>query len=209
MKRMLTVYAFILTTGIAFAQEASGQPDTLAWKKKLNFAVNLNQASFSSNWKAGGVNTFGFNTLFNYRANYKRDRRSGDNNIDGALGFVRNAGQGYRKTIDRILLDSKYGRDLSDNCGLLTSLNFLRQFTKGYRYTDDVAEIISGSFAPAFITAALGFEYHPVEYFKVRLSPFSPRITIVHDPERFITTVGPEPYGVVPPETTRFEWFGF
>ncbi len=31
----------------------------------------------------------------------------------------------------------------------------------------------------------------------------------MHDPERFITTVGPEPYGVVPPETTRFEWFGF
>lgn len=206
---MLTVYALILTTGIAFAQETSGQPDTLAWKKKLNFAVNLNQASFSSNWKAGGVNTFGFNTLFNYRANYKRDRHSWDNNIDVAFGFVRNAGQGYRKTIDRILLDSKYGRDLSDNWGLFTSLNFLSQFTKGYRYTDDVAEIISGSFAPAFITAALGFEYHPVEYFKVRLSPFSPRITIVHDPERFITTVGPEPYGVVPPETTRFEWFGF
>src|SRR5690606_35476635 len=32
------------------------------------------------------------------------------------------------------------------------------------------------------------------------------RITIVRNPERFVATVGPEPYGVVPGETTRIEW---
>ncbi len=49
-------------------------PDSLRWKKKFNFAVNFNQASFSSNWKAGGVNSLGFNSLLNYKANYKQDR---------------------------------------------------------------------------------------------------------------------------------------
>jgi hypothetical protein len=194
---------------ITLGQEPSTQPDTLVWKKKLNFSLNLNQASFSSNWKAGGINAFGFNTLFNYRANYKQHRNSWDNDIDLAFGFVNNSGLGYRKTIDRIYLDTKYGYELTDKWSLFTSLNFLSQFSKGYNYpADNQAQLISASLAPAFITAAVGFEYHPVDYFKVRLSPFAPRITIVNDPERFIAGVGPEPYGVVPPENIRFEWLG-
>ena len=200
------LFAFPLST---FAQEPSGQPDTLVWKKKLNFSLNLNQASFSSNWKAGGINAFGFNTLFNYAADYKRDRNSWDNDIDLAFGFVNNSGQGYRKTIDRIYLDTKYGYELGDIWSLFTSLNFSSQFTKGHNYTEDnQSQLISGAFAPAFITAAVGFEYHPVDYFKVRIAPFAPRITIVNDPGRFIESVGPQPYGVEPPDNVRFEWLG-
>jgi hypothetical protein len=192
----------------SFSQETAVQPDTLAWKKKLNFALNLNQASFSSNWKGGGINAFGFNTLFNYKANYKKDRTSWDNDIDLAFGFVNNSGLGYRKTIDRIYLDTKYGYELGHMWSLFTSLNFISQFSNGYQYTDDdQAQLISAFFAPAFITAALGFEYHPVEYFRVRIAPFAPRLTIVQDPARF-RTLGPEPYGVVPPETVRYEWLG-
>lgn len=194
----------------AFSQEPATQPDTLIWKKKLNFSVNLNQASFSSNWKAGGINAFGFNSLFTYQADYKEGRNTWDNDIDLAFGFVNNSGQGYRKTIDRIYLDTKYGYDLGGDWSLFTSLNFLSQFSNGYNYTDDdVEQLISGVFAPAFVTGAVGFEYHPVEHFKLRLAPLAPRLTIVHNPERFINTVGPEPYGVKPPNSTRLEWLGF
>lgn len=211
MKKISAVatFACVLFSSPFFAsgQEPSTQPDTLAWKKKLNFSLNLNQASFSSNWKAGGINAFGFNTLFNYKANYKEGKNSWDNDIDLAFGFVNNSGLGYRKTIDRMYLDTKYGYQISDKWSLFTSLNFLSQFAKGYNYPADAeAQLISATFAPAFITAAVGFEYHPVEYFKVRLSPFSPRATIVSDPERFVEGVGPEPYGVVPPDNVRFEW---
>lgn len=199
-------FAFPITS---YGQEPSAQPDTLTWKKKLNFSVNLNQASFSSNWKAGGINAFGFNSLFTYQANYKQDRTSWDNDIDLAFGFVDNSGLGYRKTIDRIYLDTKYGYELGDIWSLFSSLNFLSQFSNGYNYSDDGQSLlISGLFAPAFITAAVGFEYHPVEHFTVRISPFAPRLTIVQDPARFIAGVGPEPYGVVPPETVRYEWLG-
>ena len=176
----------------------------------MNFALNLNQASFSSNWKAGGINAFGFNSLFNYQANYKKDRNSWDNDIDLAFGFVNNSGLGYRKTMDRIFLDTKYGYELGDIWSLFTALNFASQFANGYNYTEDEdAELISGAFAPAFITGAVGLEYHPVDYFKVRISPFAPRITIVNDPQRFVQGVGPEPYGVTPPESVRFEWLAF
>lgn len=183
-------------------------PDSVVWKKKLNFAANFNQSAFSSNWKAGGINSAGFNSLFNYKANYKKFRDSWDNEIDLAFGFVNNSGQGYRKTSDRIFLDTKYGYDLSKNWALFTSLSFLSQFDKGYNY-NDTKELISDAFAPAFITSAWGLEYRPVEYFKVRISPLAPRITIVRQPTRFTKSVGPRPYGVDSTKTTRFEWISF
>ena len=67
------------------------------------------------------------------------------------------------------------------------------------------AQLISSTFAPAFLTAAYGFEYHPTSYFKVRLSPFAPRLTVVGRPERFAAALGDTPYGVRLGHSTRFE----
>src|SRR5688572_11269585 len=183
--------------GVASAQIV--QIDTLTpWKKKLVANFSLNQASFSSNWIGGGINSLGLNGAFNYKANYAAGKDSWDNEIDLLYGFVKNEGQGFRKNIDRIYLDTKYGYKLSSKWGLFTSLNFLSQFSKGYRYEDDAAGIeqsflISDFLAPAFITSAWGAEYAPATFFKLRLSPFAPRLTIVQDPTRFTKTVGPEP----------------
>ncbi|HNP97339.1 MAG TPA: DUF3078 domain-containing protein, partial [Cyclobacteriaceae bacterium] len=209
MKLISTVLLSVLLASAAHAQIVKID-STTHWKKSLNFGINLNQASFSSNWKAGGVNSIGLNSLFNYKANYKKDVHSWDNEIDMLFGFVNNDGQGYRKTLDRIYLDTKYGRDINDKWGFFSSLSFTTQFTKGYKYNDDdTKDLISDILAPAFITSAWGVEYHPVDYFKVRLAPFAPRFTIVKDPTRFVTTVGPTPYGVEPPDETRVEVLAF
>ena len=205
-----------LVTIFSFVEAQVVKPDTLSnWKKKLVLNLNVNQAAFSSNWKGGGVNSIGVNGIFNYTAHYSKNRDSWDNQIDLLFGLVNNSGQGYRKTMDRIFLDTKYGYKLNDNWGLFSSLNFLTQFAKGHRYEKDANGVeqgilISDFAAPAFVTFALGAEWHPEEYFTVRMSPFAPRLTIVDDPARFIPAVDPiAPYGVVPPDETRFEWFAF
>lgn len=205
--------ALIFTFFIAVSAHAQViRVDSLsAWRKSFKAGINLNQASFSGNWKAGGVNSFGFNTLLNFKANYKKDKDSWDNEIDLLYGMVNNAGQGYRKTVDRIFLDTKYGRSLTKSWDFAASVNFLSQFAKGYSYAKDSvgveqATLISDSFAPAFLTAAFGFEYHPVDYFKVRISPLAPRVTLVKDVERFVTTDSLTPYGVTPGKFARFEW---
>lgn len=218
MKASTTFVALFIVAFFAVLTSVKAQvvkPDTLSnWKKKFEANLNVNQAAFSSNWKGGGVNSIGLNGMLNYKANYAKNRDSWDNEIGLLYGFVNNSGQGFRKTIDRIFLDTKYGYKLSDDWGLFASLNFLSQFAKGYKYEKDANGVeqgllISDFMAPAFVTFALGFEYHPVEYFTVRISPFAPRLTIVNDPERFVTTVGPEPYGVQPPDETRYEWLAF
>jgi len=187
---------------------------TANWKKKFNFGFNFNQAAFSSNWKAGGVNSIGLNALLNYKAAYKKDKISWDNEFDLIYGYVNNDGQGFRKTLDRIFIDSKFGYQISNKVNLFSSLNFISQFTEGFKYEKDAAGVeqsalISDLFAPAFITSAWGIEYKPVSYFNMRVSPFAPRITIVNDPTRFTKTVGPTPYGVDSTSTTRFEWLAF
>lgn len=200
----------LLGTGLSRAQII--KPDTTSnWKKKFISGLNLNQASFSSNWKGGGVNSIGLNALVNYKANYRKNKTSWDNELDFLYGFVNNKGQGFRKTIDRIFLDSKFGHSISRKLDLYTSLNFLSQFAPGYRYAEDnSASLISDFLAPAFITSSWGAEYHPVDFFKVRISPFSPRITVLQDNNgRFDAVSTTSPYGVTVGENTRTEWLAF
>lgn len=181
------------------------------WKKAFKAGLNLNQASFSSNWKAGGVNSFGFNTFLNYKANYKKDKVTFDNEIDLLYGMVNNQGQGYRKTLDRIYIDTKYGRALNESWNMFVAVNFQTQFAKGYKYVKgkfdtDSATLISAFMAPAFVTTALGFQYAPSPAFKVRLSPFAPRVTIVNNSADYSAVDPVAPYGVKIGETTRVEW---
>jgi len=187
---------------------------TSKWKKAFRAGLNLNQSSFSSNWKAGGVNSFGFTAFLNFKANYKGDHNSWDNEVDMLYGMVNNQGQGYRKTLDRVFLDTKYGHALSKKWDLSASANFLTQFAQGYKYLKtktgaDSLIALSDFVAPAFLTVGLGFEYHPATYFKVRISPFAPRLTMVNDVKRFITTDNPKPYGVSFDRTSHMEWLAF
>src|SRR5688572_21735360 len=127
---------FILLSFTASAQIV--KIDSLSpWKKKLNFGINVNQASFSSNWKGGGVNSIGLTAQFNYKANYRKNKDSWDNEIDLLYGFVNNSGQGFRKTLDRLYLDTKYGYAINSKWDVFTSLNFQSQFSKGYKYEPD------------------------------------------------------------------------
>lgn len=70
---------FILTA-LAFFSSAYGQDvkDTTYWKRNGDFTLNFSQVSFS-NWSAGGKNSVSGVGLFNYAANYLKDRMSWDN----------------------------------------------------------------------------------------------------------------------------------
>lgn len=210
MKRLLTALLFVLSMPQAFTQII--KPDTTThWKKKFILGLNFNQASFSSNWKGGGINSVGFNGLLNYKAGYRKNKLSWDNEVDFLYGFIRNQGQGFRKTVDRLFLDTKIGYAISDKWDLFNSLNLLSQFAPGYRFNDDNTQnLISDLFAPAFITSAWGAEYHPSRFFRMRISPFTPRITIVSNNNgRFDAVSTAAPYGVEVGKDVRFEWLAF
>ena len=191
----------------ATAPAPAPDPD---WHKSLKTGLGLNESALSSNWKGGGVTTIGFNALFNAKANRKVGPHSFDNEADLLFAFSNTSGLGYRKGQDRLFLDTKYGRALTERWDMFLSLNLLTQFAPGYKYDTDAAGnaravLTSDFFAPGFITAAYGFEYHPTTYFHVRLAPFAPRLTVVNRADRFVAALGDTPYGVHLGHSTRFE----
>jgi hypothetical protein len=185
-----------------------GQADTTSnWKRSFRAGLNLNQASFSDNWKGGGVNSIALGTLLNSKANYESEKISFANELDLLYGILKTKDQGSRKTTDRIFFDSKLGYKISPVWSAFVSVNFLSQFDMGYRYFDSLGEehkeVISKFFSPAYLTSSLGFEYKPVEYFWMRFGIGTFRQTFVGDPNIYRNE--PKNYGVEPGKKVRNE----
>ena len=203
------VYAQTTPPPAPATAEAPVPPAEPLWRRSAKITLGLNESLLSSNWRGGGVNSIGFNAAANLKANRKSGPHSFDNEADLLLAFSK-TDLGYRKGQDRLYLDTKYGRAITERWDMFLSLNLLTQFAPGYKYDKDDAgadrvRLVSDFFAPAFITAAYGFEYHPVAYFHVRLAPFAPRLTVVSGAERFVPVLGDMPYGMKPGHSTRFE----
>lgn len=202
------IFALLLVGTYSFGQEK----DTTYWRNSFRASLAFNQASFSDNWTGGGVNSIGLSGLLNYKADYLKGKHSWNNEVDFLYGFINNEGTGYRKNNDRLYLDTKYGYNISEKWNMFAALNILTQFANGFRYENDaqnneVELKVSEFLAPGFFTSSWGFEYVPQPYFKLRLSPFAPRLTVVRNKELYLNV--PNNYGVEIGETTRWEWLAF
>ena len=215
MKNFFTLLPLLLALGLpAAAQPAptaaarAVPPDSIRyWATHLRAGLNANEALLSKNWKSGGTSSLGVSMLFDGTANYKR----GIHNWQGEADFLyagqyTAGGEGYRKTNDRLYLDTKYGYDLTKKWGLFTAMNLLSQFAPGFNYADDGhATLISSFLAPGYITASVGAEYHPNERFNLRLAPLAPRVTVVRQPDRFRHPADTTIYGVKPGRSTFWQ----
>lgn len=203
----------MLILGLLFSATAFAAPtDSLKvsyWKTDMQTGANLNQASFSSNWKGGGVNSIAVGLFFNGHANYENTRLSFNNDLQLQYGFLKNDGQSLRKNADRIFLDSKLGYKISPHWNLFASTNFASQFDKGYEYKKDAntgeekSYLISRFFAPAYLTNSIGFECKPVSYFWLRFGTGTLRQTFVTDTTLYRNV--PKNYGVAVGSKVRNE----
>lgn len=213
MKKLITLCFLFISLQQSFSQDLDSlnqsiQKDTTYWNSEFSVGLNFNQAAFSGNWKAGGVNSIAFGSIAAGKANYAKGKLSWDNQLELMYGIVKNEGQQVRKSNDRIFLDSKLGYKAGGNWSYFGSLNFMTQFTDGFEYgPDDQRTVISGFFSPAFLTSGFGMEYKPNKEFALRIAPISPRFTFVTDPN-IIQNV-PSNYGVPEGQTVRTEWLAF
>ncbi|GLU55031.1 DUF3078 domain-containing protein [Dyadobacter frigoris] len=169
--------------------------------KKVEFGVNLTQGSFSSNWTGGGVSSIALGALFNALSEKKTGKHSWRNDFQSQYGIVKNKSQGSRKNLDRIFFDTKYNYELTKEWSLFANFNLLSQFANGYTYSSSThpdsinfPTKVSGLFAPAYLTEAIGIEYRPAPYFFIDLAPGAVRQTIVSDKNLYLNIPGN--YGV-------------
>ena len=156
------------------------------WKTKTSVGLNINQASFSDNWKGGGVNSIAVGGLLNYKAEYSKNSYSYVSEVILQYGKVKNKNQLQKKTTDRIYWDNKASFQLSKNWYFFGSVNFESQFDKGFAYSKNAdgsekETIISKFMNPGYLTESIGFEYKPNKFFSTRIGTGTARQTFVLD----------------------------
>ncbi len=173
------VSLLLQATFTALAQEAI--KDTSYWKKASQFGLNLSQGTFSGSWQGGGVNNIALGIYLNSKGEYTKARDSWVNDFQFQLGAIQNKGDAFRKSVDRLFFDSKYGRKLGENSQwyFFTTLNFLSQIANGRDFGDARSPFISGFFTPLYLTEAIGIEWKPNKFFSMQFAPGAIRQTIL------------------------------
>lgn len=157
------------------------------WKQNFATGIDLNQASFSDNWKGGGSNTFATGWYLNHNATINNNSWRLISDLSMQVGFLQNKTQSLRKNIDRIFYEFKAGYRISPKWDFYGSTNFQTQFFQGFEYSKKnkqgipIDSLVSSIFAPAYLTTSLGLEYHPQKAFYTRVGIGSLRQTFVFD----------------------------
>ncbi len=187
--RILFMCTLLMAFNSAYTQvtEAEGTlktqnaDTTKGWKTGGVVAINLAQTSLT-NWAAGGENSIAVNGMLSVFANYKKGNNAWDNSLDIGYGIIKQGDQDIRKSDDRIDFLSKYGRKATKNLYYAVLFNMKTQMDIGYNYVNDSTKIkISNHLAPAYLVAAIGFDYKPNAWFSAFLAPVTSKTTIVTD----------------------------
>lgn len=178
------------------------------WRNLTLFGINVNQAAFSDNWGAGGVNSLALGGQFSYKTDYTREEKNFASELILQYGKVKNKDQLARKSADRIFWDNKVALKLSKSWYFFGSLNFESQFDLGYSFSRDAQgnekrSLLSKFMAPGYLTQSIGFEYKPDKHFFVRMGTGTARQTFVLDTNLYKTN--PKNFGVTPGKTFRNE----
>ncbi len=178
------------------------------WRNLTSFGLNINQAAFSDNWGAGGVNSLSLGGQFSYKTDYTKEDKNFASELILQYGTLNNKGQLARKTIDRIFLDNKVALKLSKSWYFFGSLNFESQFDLGFSFSKDAQgnekrKLLSKFMAPGYLTQSFGFEYKPVKHFFLRIGTGTARQTFVLDKDLYLTN--PKNFGVLPGKNFRNE----
>jgi hypothetical protein len=151
------------------------------------------QASFSDNWKGGGVNNLSILTYMNARAKYTRGRHSWENKFNVMYGMIKNQGEDLRKSQDLLLLTSDYNFKINPKLQAFGGITLQTQVANGYNFDKDSAgantrTLISSFMSPGTLIEALGFKYTPVKFWWIKLGLGATRQTFMLNQDVYSAT---------------------
>lgn len=177
---------------------SSLQLNIVYWRHWSSFGLNVNQASFSDNWIAGGVNSIAAGALVNHKSEYSKNNINFVSEVGLQYGQVKNRDQDARKSNDRIFWDNKLSLKFSPAWSLFASVTFETQFDDGFRYEagpEGTDLLISSFMAPGYFTESFGLEYRPDPTFSLRLGTGTARQTLILD-NRLVPGPGETRFGI-------------
>ena len=154
------------------------------WTKRGNVTVLLNQTGFSD-WVGGGTNNFSATIKFDYECEYKDKGWDWLTNVESAFGIAKYKNAPFaRKIDDRILIQSIVGKEFTRNLSFSAFFNFTSQIGNGYKYKKDsenneIRELTTRIFSPAYFQIGSGFLWKKDEKLWVNYSPIASRLILV------------------------------
>lgn len=153
------------------------------WTTGVFTQVGFSQVSLS-NWAAGGFSTISMNGYINYYANYNYDIMYWENRVQLAYGFVQAFGENYKKSDDKIIIDSKVGTKALNKIYFSAFFNFRSQFSPGFIYPSTGSPIMTSLFlAPGYFSLGIGMDYKPDAALNINFSPLTSNMVVVQKPE--------------------------
>ena len=163
--------------------------DTVAQKEKVPAVWKvgaLNSLNFSqlalSNWAAGGQGSVALNAYTDWSFKMSKGRHRWDNRLQAAYGFIQAYGDPYKKSDDKLTLDSKWGFQAYEHLFLSAAFNFTSQMTKGFEYPKSSdPNLISNLMAPGYLSLGIGIDYKPYDFFSISAFPLTSKLVVVTD----------------------------
>ncbi len=199
-----SVFLFLITITTSIAAKAQDKPEDIKignlneaqlkkygfresadtvkpWKITGNLNVGFNQAALF-NWAPGGENVIGISSIGFLKATYDKKKFNWTNTVDVGFGMQKLGDREFRKNDDRLELNSQLNYKAAKHWYYSLMINLRSQFAPGYEYpTDSTKTLVSKAFSPGFLTAGIGMDYKPVEYFSLFLSPVTSKTVFVLD----------------------------
>lgn len=152
------------------------------WKKGILTQLSFSQTALS-NWTAGGNGNATLNGYADATADYAKDKFVWENRLQFGYGFTYTFSDDekypYRKSDDRIQIDSKMGHLVSDRLYVSGLFYFKTQLTPGYNYSSTQKDMISNFLAPAYLNLGAGIDYKPAQFLSLYFSPVTGNFVIV------------------------------
>jgi len=184
MNRFFAIFFCLLvfTVSTLVAQTPSDSLRKNGWLNGGAASLNASQTSLT-NWSAGGDNAISGIAAVNLYADYKGGRHSWVSTFNGAYGLLKTGDNPFRKSDDRLELNSKYGYETAKNWYISGVMNFWTQFAEGFQYVDNVKvePAISKLMAPGYLQIGPGMDWIPNDNFSIFLSPATAKFTFVLD----------------------------
>ena len=180
------------------------------WTKRGNVTVLLNQTGFSD-WVGGGTNNFSGTIKFDYEWEYRNKGRDWLSNVESAFGLAKYKNAPFaRKIDDRILIQSIVGKEFTRNLSFSAFFNFTSQIGNGYKYKKDVdnneiRELTTRIFSPAYFQIGSGFLWKKDEKLWVNYSPIASRLILVSKKFTDGLSENDTYFGVSPNKSSRYE----
>jgi len=151
------------------------------WSVGAINALNFSQMALS-NWAAGGQSSLALNAFTDFSAKMVKGRHIWENRFQAAYGFIQSYGEQYKKSDDKLILDSKWGYQAYDKLYMSVAFNFTSQMANGYDYPKDAdPRKISSFMTPGSFSLGVGIDYKPFDFLSMSFSPLTSKFGVVAD----------------------------